>query len=218
MKYWNNIKFKLTKIEKILIFLFISIQMFIGYYYFFTDTQNLTWRELIFSVLIVIPWILSIVMYLNFRLISFSNTFINIRQSTNKRIVNNFKMIFINIILCSLFIFLIANIYIINHNHDILSIFLVILEITVRYMIFLLKISLIQVIFMKIINNRGLVTVFIYIIFFVGMFTRQNNIALILFSPLYPSTLIVSDILISIGLVFIFSLIYMYVEEQKEFL
>lgn len=215
--FWNNYIQSMSKIEKIGLLGLIALQIAMVFLYFSSGVNGLTWRESMFSLILIVPWVLSIVMYLNFKQIPFHQSFINIRISRKERILMILKIIMINICIG------IAGVYIIGMgklfmSHTLISTLVMGMEVFIKYILFLFNISLVQCIGLSLFKNKGLITIILYLLLFMSSYTRNKWIVIILFSPLYPPVFNIFSIIITIGYFFLFLYVYLEIEKKKEYL
>lgn len=215
MTFWiRQIKGMSSK-EKGLLLLFLGVQAVMAYLHFFIVVNRISWNELIFSLVLIIPWVLSLTFYLNFKMLPLNQPFLRIRLALKKRISQTLQIVTLNIVLSCITIVITALFATASHFHLREVVFLTI-EMVLRYGLFLFIASLIQLILMTIFKNKGLVTIILYLGLFIGSYLTNPKIIWFMYPALYPPTLTLSSLLLVIGYVVIFGVIYVTIEEQKE--
>lgn len=217
MIFWIRQLTSFSRKEKIMILLFLVIQSLMAYRHFFMITDKVTWNELIFSLILLIPWILSLTFYLNFKFLPLHSTFLRIRLSLKQRLQKTIEIIGFNLIFSSMIPFIVELFALLSKDPTSGS-FVLILEIILRYGLFLSIASLLQVILMSVLKNKGFVTILLYIVFFMGSYLQNKIILSFLYPSLYPVNLTISGLLISIGYLLILGMIYTAIEEKSEHL
>lgn len=212
--FWNN---GISKIEKISLLGLIALQIIMALFYFSSDMTGLTWRESIFALILMVPWVLPIVMYLNFKQIPIQPFFINIRMPMKKRVFMTLKNIMINSCISIIGVYLVELIMFFI-SHSLISTLEMGIEVFIKYILFLFNVSLVQHIGLSLFKNKGLMTIILYFLLFISSFTRNKWIATLIFPPLYPPTFNVFSIIMAIGYFCLLLYVYLKVEEKKEYL
>lgn len=217
MIFWIKQLNSLSHKEKITLVIFFIIQLFMAYRHFFLAIDNITWNESIFSLILVIPWILSLTFYLNFKFLPFQSVFLRIRLSFKQKIIETIKTVIGNLLLSAFIPTLVAFIALLSKGISFGSLILM-LEIVIRYILFLSIASALQIIFMTIFKNTGIVSVLFFLIFFIGSYIRNGLIVTFLYPALYPANFTLQSLLLAIGYEVILWIIYLSIEAKMEYL
>ena len=217
MTYWIN-RIKLSgKKEKLIYLCLLLFQLFRMFFYFSGEVQNITWNEKLYSFLLILPWILPIVLYLNFQMLPISDLLYCIRCTSSKRWKTTLRIIIINIIFASIIPYGIGLVKFFI-CHSITNTLYIMLELIFRWRLFLFNISLLQCILMLLWKNKGIITALLFFVLLMTAYTRSTIVATFVFSPLFPANLNIVSVLIGLGYTCILMAIYIHLEEKRELL